>query len=62
MIRNTIRRRLREIVGGHGRGGTGGLPAGFYLIGAKQGAGQLSHADLRVSLQACLSKLERVGS
>ncbi|MYH72619.1 MAG: ribonuclease P protein component [Acidimicrobiia bacterium] len=62
VIRNTIRRRLREIVGGLDRGGAGGLPAGLYLIGAKRGAGQIPHADLRISLLTCLSKLERAGS
>lgn len=56
-----IRRRLRAIVGALDREAYAGLPAGLYLIGAKQGAGGVSHADLRVSLQACLSKLEQSG-
>ncbi|MDE0412064.1 MAG: ribonuclease P protein component [Gammaproteobacteria bacterium] len=61
VIRNTIRRRLRAIVGALDQESSGGLPAGLYLIGAKRGAGQLPYADLRFSLQECLSRLERTG-
>ena len=61
MIRNKVRRRLREIVRGLDRESPSGLPTGLYLIGTKRGAGQFSYADLRVSLEACLAKLERTG-
>ena len=60
MIRNKVRRRLREIVRDLGRESPSALPTGLYLIGAKQGSGQLSYADLRISLQACMFKLGRV--
>ena len=60
MIRNKIRRRLREIVRDLGRESSGAFPAGLYLIGTKQGSGLLSYADLRISVQACLTKLGRV--
>ena len=58
-MRNRIRRRLREIVKSLDREAPAGLPAGLYLIGTQRDAQAFSHADLRVSLMACLAKLDR---
>lgn len=60
VMRNKIRRRLREIVRDLDRETPNGLPAGFYLIGAKQQVNGCSYSDLRSSLGSCLSKFERV--
>ena len=62
VMRNKIRRRLREIVKDLDREAPAGLPAGLYLIGAQRGSLRFSHADLRVSLEACLSKFGRTAS
>ena len=59
-MRNKIRRSLREIVKSFDRDAPNGLPTGLYLIGTQRGAQGLSHADLRVSLAACLAKLDRI--
>lgn len=58
-MRNKIRRRLREIVKSLDQEAPDGLPAGLYLIGTQRGARAFSHADLRVSVMACLAKLDR---
>lgn len=58
VTRNTVRRRLREIVRELDRETEDGLPAGLYLVGTKPAVRQYSHADLRVSMAACLSELD----
>jgi len=62
VMRNTIRRRLREIVRHLDRQAPEGLAAGLYIIGTRRGAKRFSYGDLRVSLAACLSKLDRAAS
>ena len=62
VIRNTIRRRLRDVVKDLDQQAPNGLPAGLYLIGTRRGTRGVSYADLRVSLAACLSKLDRTAS
>ena len=59
VIRNKVRRRMREAVRALDRETPSGLPAGLYLIGTRRSIGQPSYADLRFSLVACLSELDR---
>ena len=59
VIRNKIRRRLREAVRELDRETPSGLTAGLYLIGIRRGIGQISLADLRLSLAVCLSELDQ---
>ncbi|MXW58528.1 MAG: ribonuclease P protein component [Acidimicrobiia bacterium] len=59
VIRNKIRRRLREAVRELDRETPSGLAAGLYLIGTRRGIGRSNFADLRFSLAACLSELDR---
>ncbi len=58
-MRNKVRRRLRDVVKSLDREAPDGLPAGLYLIGTRRDAQAFTYADLRVSLTACLSKLDR---
>ncbi len=59
-MRNTTRRRLREIVRDLDRNAPDGLPNGLYLIGTQRGAKSYAYVDLRDSLAVCLAKLDRV--
>ena len=59
VIRNRIRRRLREAVKTLDRETPSGLPAGLYLIGTRRGIGHPTYSDLRISLSTCLSELDR---
>lgn len=59
VTRNTVRRRLREIMRELDREARDSLPPGLYLVGTRHAARGFAYADLRVSLASCLSKLDR---
>ena len=53
VVRNRVKRRLREAV----RARLGGLPAGLLVVRAKPAAASAEYADLCRSLDRCLERL-----
>jgi ribonuclease P protein component len=49
VVRNRVRRRLREAIRSLDRA-SGGLPPGAYLVSVRPAAASLSYADLRADL------------
>jgi ribonuclease P protein component len=57
VTRNRLRRRLRALMAAEATAAAGGLPAGWYLLGAGHGATDLEASDLADAVRGLVAQV-----